>query len=200
MWFWEKTWVSVKELDAGLQDVTATDFLENFQWSVSKNWHAPGAKPRLAILFRNWSSRRRTASLLEKTTSQPFRGTSGKWHHTQLKLLGNFWRTRCSDIDYNALFNTHTYPFLSVLKKRKDSWSGFQFIHLPGINGFPFFSPWGLANVTFQAVTFCNEARDGDKLGAFTPGTLCSCILELWSAAQELQDLSFKASLDMPSC
>jgi len=95
---------------------------------------------------------------------------------------------------------THMCVFLSFCKKRKDCfWSGFQFIQLPGIMDFIFF-PSGtcymllsrLSDSTMEPVIETNWVQ------------LCveSCVtgLELWFAAQELQDLSFTASLDMPSC
>lgn len=168
-------------------------FSGKLQWSVSKDWHTPGPKPRFAILCRNWSSLWRTASLLQKTTSQPFRGASGKWYHTRLKLLGNFWKTRCSDIDYNALFNTNTYPFLNVLKKRKDSWPGFQFIQLPGINGFPFFLPRGLAKRHFsgcQTLQWSQRLRQTGCLYAW------NTVAVYWN--YDLQHKSFKISLLRP--
>lgn len=89
--------------------------------------------------------------------------------------------------------HTHTYPFLSVLKKRKDSWPGFQFIQLPGINGFTFFSPWGLAKRHFsgcQTLQWSQRLRQTECLYAW------NTVAVYWN--YDLQHKSFKICLSRP--
>lgn len=89
LWFWEKTLVSVKELDVGLQEnVVATDFLENFQWSVSKDWHASWTQAKTCSSVQELELSPKNCISLRKNYFIAFQGNKWKMTSHPTKTVG----------------------------------------------------------------------------------------------------------------
>lgn len=135
---------------------------------------------------------------LTKSYFTAFQGNKGKMTSHPTETVGELLEDKMLGCWlWCIVYHTRILILKCFARKQRTPGEDFSLFSSQVLMDFPLFPPAALLISLFR---LCNEARDWDKLGAFTPGTLCNCVLELWFAAQELQDLSFKASWDMPSC
>lgn len=178
----------------------ATDILEIFKRSIGKNQRYlldPSQHLQFCTGVHSLSCE---LHLSYKATSRPFRRRFGKWHH-KTETVGEFLEGKIFWVWLRCTVIKHTCTFVNVLQERQDCvWSAFWFIQLPGImDVFCFVFFLGLPTCYFPGRATMHWSWCLRQTGCNYPWKIMWKSLELWFAAQELQDLSLKAYLDMLS-